>query len=219
MKLVHPNLQKQINFEECNFWLLTVENPREYFNLSNDLYRQSIGEEGNFVLSHNNEGLNMEKSMLLLYDFYSLSCNTKKTENLLQNIIIDTINQGDYIELISQINQKLILLNDKLLREVDMDVKYDELTIDKIVKVSNFKFEEENRLLNKIATFIDLNIKLRKIKLVIFVGVINILEESEIKDLLKQLKYMQIPALFVDSKTSNIECFQKIIIDKDLCEI
>ena len=110
-------------------------------------------------------------------------------------------------------------MNDKVLREIDLEIKYDELTIDKIVKISNFKFEEESKLLNKIVTFIDLNIKLRKIKLVVFAGLFNVLEENEIQSLLKQLKYMQMPALFIDTKVVNIDCFQKIIIDKDLCEI
>lgn len=219
MKLVHAHLERQINFEEHMFWSLAVENPHEFYNLSNDLYRQSIGEEGEFILSDNNDALNVEKVTLLLHDFYSLSCNTKKTENLLQNTIIDTINNGDFLEQISQLNQKLILLNDKVLREIDLEIKYDELTIDKIVKISNFKFEEESKLLNKIVTFIDLNIKLRKIKLVVFVGLFNVLEENEIQSLLKQLKYMQMPALFIDTKAVNIDCFQKIIIDKDLCEI
>ena len=219
MKIVHQNLQRQINFEEHQFWSLVIENPKEFYRLSSDFYKQSIGEDGGFVVSHNNESINAEKSMLLIHDYYSLSCNNKKTESLLQNTILDTINNGDFIELISQINQKIILLNDKVLSEIDLDIKYDELTIDKIVKLSNFKFEEESKLLNKIVTLIDLNIKLRKIKFIVFIGIFNVLERQEIKDLLKQLKYMQMSALFVDSKTSDIECFQKIIIDKDLCEI
>ena len=66
MKIVHKNLQRQINFEEHQFWSLVIENPKEFYRLSNDLYKQSIGEEGEFVVSHNNESINAENKIKTL---------------------------------------------------------------------------------------------------------------------------------------------------------
>ena len=143
MKLVHVSLNQQIDFEKHQFYSLVIENPREFFKLTSDLYTQSTGGEGIFVLSDRNEILPIEKHALFLHDYYGLTCNTKKNESLLNSTLLGIVNNDDYIELVSRVNQDFILLNDRLLKNFDMTVSYDELTIEKLVKLANYKFVEE----------------------------------------------------------------------------
>jgi len=61
-------------------------------------------------------------------------------------------------------------------------------------------------------------LKLKKIKIVIFVGLLSFLTNQELEELITQLKYMEIKVIFLDGIDLNVK-YPKIIIDNDLCEI
>ena len=221
MKIVHPHLVRQIDFSKEEFYALIIENQKEFFSLTKELYNQVGGGEGNFVLSEKCESLSIEKNVLFIYDYFSIGLNSKRIDNLLNASAINIIKEGDYIELITELNQKFIEFHEKVVDSFDLDVTYDDdLTFEKLVKLANYKISYNNDLLESILTYIDIHIKLQKIKVVVLVGAQTYFSQEEFDKLLKQIEYYDINLLLIDNRRSldlkGIKCYT---IDDDLCEI
>ncbi len=206
MKLVHKNINKQFNFKESNFCHLIIENSKEFYNLTNELYRQCVlQEEGNWVLS-NIEQLDICKNTLFIYDYYQINLNSKKTQNIINNEVLKILKESDYFELLSKINLNLITLNENVLENINLPIQFNsEFCFEDFIKFSNYTVKEETGFLQKILCYIDLFLKLKNIKLVIFVNLLSVVSQQELVELLKQLSYMQLPVFFISSKT-NLNC-------------
>ena len=220
MKLSHPLLDSSIDFCNKKIWFLIIENNKVFYNFASHLFLMSQGEVGDFSLSINNEIVNFAKFTLLLYDFLNFDFSSKKIKSILDNAVQDEMSKPEYILDLARINSQIILLNKKVASQIDLPLDFtEEINIDKIVKISEYYIQEEQSLLEKIVTYIDLFIKLKKIKIVIFVGLLSYISYEELKDLIVQLNYMQINVLFLENKDVCIKEYPKIIIDNDLCQI
>ena len=49
MKIVHPHIDKQIDFDKSDVYILIIENPQEFYNLSKQIISQFNGEEGEWI--------------------------------------------------------------------------------------------------------------------------------------------------------------------------
>ncbi len=218
MKLIHPLIDKQIVFTQTDEHLLVVENQSEFFNLTKELYDQHEGLNGNWVLSDVDE-LNIAKKSLFIYDFYSLSCNSKKIQNLLINELCDIATSQDFLQQVSYINQAILQFNDLLLQNTSLNLAgKDEFTVEDIIKLSSFHVNEESNLLDRFMTYIDLFVKLKNINLVVLVNSFAVFDCTQVRQLLKQFHYWGLKTLFIEPRDNDdIFPVPKIIIDKDLC--
>lgn len=221
MKLAHFHLDKVIDFNEYFNWILIIENPNEFYSLSNDIFIQTQGQDGQFILSENNEILKFDRRVLLFYDYFNLEINTKKNLTELNNQVLLELKNGDYITDIYNINQMITKLNSKIINNFDENIFFDnELTFEKFIKISNYHFDEMESIQEKLIHYIDILSKLKNIKLVIFINIGAYLSESQIKAIVKDINYMQIKILFIESnKKFTLKSTKTIIIDDDLCEI
>lgn len=220
MKLVHSNISRHIDFEKTEIYQLVIENANEFYKLTKEIISQCNGENGEWVLSETFP-IELNKNALIMYNFYDLSCNNKKTENLLKTQILKLANEVDFVETLSNINKALIEFNDLIVENIDFNLETkSEYSFEELLKFIKFSFSEEENLLEKIVSYINVHSKLSKIKLVIFIGLSAYLNEEEIKNLTKDIVYKDLRVLFIESKErQKLEDEIKIIIDKDLCEI
>lgn len=221
MMIVHEILDCRINFQDCPIWSLVIENANKYYELANDLYKQCNGEKGNFILTENLEEESFSKNAVFLYDVFNFSINSTKVDKLLNSQVLDLFENGDYISEINEINQKIISLNDKLLQEIDLPIQYDgDFDCNKFIKISNYKIQEDNLLLDRVCSFVDLMVKLKNVKIIILVGFYNYFSEQEINTLLKQFLYQDLKILLLNpSAKYQLNEAKQIIIDEDLCII
>lgn len=220
MKLVHSNISRHIDFEKTEIYQLVIENANEFYKLTKEIISQCNGENGEWVLSETFP-IELNKNVLIMYNFYDLSCNNKKTENLLKTQILKLANEVDFVETLSNINKALIEFNDLIVENIDFNLETkSEYSVEELLKFIKYSFSEEENLLEKIVSYINVHSKLSKIKLVIFIGLSAYLNEEEIKNLTKDIVYKDLRVLFIESKErQKLEDEIKIIIDKDLCEI
>lgn len=221
MRLVHYNIGKEINFDKNKKQLLIIENSKEFYNMVNDLILQTNGEAGEFVLGDGASLLSIEKEIFIMHNFFEFDLNSKKIENAINNQILTLINSNDYFEILGEINEKFIELNEKIKNELDYDVSYDEdLGAEKLIKLAKFKINLENELLNKIISYLEISLNLKRFRVIIFVGLSNVLSESDLNQLLKQLEYLDLNVLLIETykKYAYLD-FEKTIIDEDLCVI
>ena len=220
MKIVYPNFNYTIDFENQNCFILTIENSKLFYDFCKDIFIQYNGETGDTII-FDDEKFTMEKNSILFYDYFNIENNTTKIINLINKTITSELNNGDYIKEISEINSLIVKLNQKLIEEIDLPIIYsDDFSIEKFVKLSNYSVAKNNKILEDILTSIEILINIKKVKLIIFINIFSILSEDEIYDLIKDLKYKDIKILFVNSyEKYKILDVEKIIIDDDLCVI
>ena len=221
MKLVHPDIARQIDFKHQFCYSLIIENSHEFFLKTNELFLQSNGEEGNFVLSHENQTLNIAKNCLFIFDYYSDLLNNKKTINSINNKVLDILKQDDYIEDFAQLNTIIAKINAQITEQLDYEVSYIEnLDFGDFAKLSNYKVSHGHNLLDNILTFLQINCQNQNITMAVFVNLFSFLSQEEIEMLIKQLRYMQLNVLFIDSQQKyKLKDCETIIIDNDLCVI
>ncbi len=220
MKLVHPNIDFGFDFQKKNYYSLVIENADEFFRLTKQILNQTEGEEGQWVLSEVLP-ININKNILVLSDFYNLSCNNKKMESLLKSKILGLNSFVDMGEVLSRINADILDLNDIITSNFDFKIEYnDEITLESILKLLKYSFSDEEILLKKVVNYIEIYSELNPIKLVVFVGMTALLNETDIENLIKEISYRDIKMFFIDSFDKQIfKKENKIIVDKDLCLI
>lgn len=222
MKLVHPHLDRQFDFERCALQQLLVENQREFLDLTTQLYLQCTknNEAGEWVLSHHNNLLNLEKEALYIYDYYNFDLNNKKVSSLLNSEVLKVLMQNDYLQEMTTLQSAFSILNDKVLAELDLPIACShELVFEDVIKLSKYQIEEDLTLPTKILTYIDIFLQLKKIKLVIFINSSQVLMPETLQTLFKELQYKEIKVLCIDGVASKIELAERTIIDMDLCTI
>lgn len=220
MKLVHPNIDKILNFDLKNVFSLIIENPEEYFNLTNQLVMQSEGGDGDWVLS-DVLPLELSKNILVIYDFYHLDCNNKKFDNMLKTEIMKLPKSVDFNEYVTNINKEIAKLNDKIISNLPIKVFVnDDISFEQILKLSKFSFKEETKLLERLINYIENYLQLSTLKVVVLIGSKSVLDNDHIKLLIKDLEYKDLKILLIDSQDRflDYDC-EKIIIDNDLCVI
>lgn len=221
MKLSHYDIENQIDFEENAFQLLVVENSKEYYKLVSQLIGQSNGEDGEFILFEEKENIDIEKKVVVIHDFFTLDCNTKKIENALNSLSLEILNDGDFVKDLNEINNIYMKINERVIQNLDVSVQYnDNLSVTDFIKLSHYKIVNDENILDRIASYVSVSQTIRGVKLVVLVGSFAIFSEEQINELLKQFSYMQMSVLFVESyKKYDIEKIQTRIIDSDLCFI
>lgn len=220
MKLVHPTIEKQIDFNISNCYEMVIENSNEFFKLTSDIINQSNSLEGNFVLS-DGKLLDISKNCLVIYDYYNLNLMTKKISNLINFEVLEILKNGDFIEEFSSINKTLIDVSERVKDKLDFLVETNqEFDYETFTKYSNFKVIKTNVLAYDLQELIAIMQKLSNIKIIILINPNSFFNENEIKSLIKQLSYMQLNILLINNMQKyRLENINRIIIDEDLCEI
>ena len=221
MKLVHKNIEKHLNFDENFFQVLIIENQKEYFSLIKQLIYQANGEDGDWVLSHDGKILQIEKSMAVLSDFFEFTIAGRKIEGEINSKLMSVFKEGDLFQEVQNINSQINLLGERLIEEVELPIEMNsEITFSTLIKLLSFKIRQEENLIDKLSTWVDINIKLKNIKIFVFVNLQFVLDEEEFTSFVKYLNYLQIGVLNIASIDSEVfKDAEKTIIDKDLCEI
>ena len=222
MKLVHPDIDKHFDFNKNRFYSLVVENSNEFYNLTNDFYIQCNNESGGkWILSKDNTILDISKSILFIYDYFNFDYNSKKIQSLITHEIESIAQANDLYFNIAEINTLISSLNDTIcnLSSVPLNTHYD-FTLTDLIKLSSYKISTENNFIDSLHSYIDIFQKLKNISLVVFVNLTSYLSDAEIMSLQKQLEYMEINALFIESNNKyTLPLTETVIIDNDLCII
>ncbi len=220
MKLVHPALNHHIDFSQNQIQSLIIENQREYFKLTKELYLQCQGENGDFVLSEN-EILNISKECLFIYDFFNNFSNSKKTTTIINEKILKILQTEDFFEEFATINASISKIIDKIDLASHLSLLFNEnFDNETFLKIVKPHLINSGDFLEDLITFIELNSEEKNIKVIILVGSFNFLNKIELNMLIKQLKYLQLNLLLIDPlERYELPNVNRIIIDKDLCEI
>lgn len=219
MKLVHIDLSRQVDFSLSSNYMLVIENSREFYRLSQQLYGQVNGEDGDFVLSER-DILSIPNHCLFVYDYFGDFLGGRKSSNAINNKIVDILKENDFIEDFAKLNTLIIEINDKIIEKLDYNVNSLEgLEYENFVKILQYKVIKSNTLTEDLLTYIQLNTT-KSLSVVIFVGLSCVLSRDELTTFLKELNYKQLYVLLIEPyKKYTLPNCETIIIDEDLCVI
>lgn len=220
MKLAHPALSKPICFKENQIQLLIIESPRMFRQFAFELIAQSEGQEGEFILSLNNDILDCAEHLHIIYDYYHLEPEGKKLHNRFQ-AEIQSVTKNELLHetlaLEESINNYL-----RHLRLLCGSAAFEEgQYIPALLKGVKFApaLEDESPL-GRLISHISIYNSLMPDQCFILMGAKAIFETEELTQLYTWADYVHCRILLLEPACSQpLEKENPFILDRDMCEI
>jgi len=221
MKLVFPEIDTPLVFEEGTFCSLVVENPRLLYRILNDLYQQVQGDDGEAILSEEENIISIEKNLELITDYFPFDINSKK---LLAKIIAQIEKQAVSPEYFDR-TQKLLGTLEKycydLAFELALDLDFSRLTVSSLLKaVAPHLRDDAPTLAEKMLEYINLMSEYGLARLFILVNARSFIDDETMEVFTTTCCQHNHSLLLIDCHPSAILTREnRMIIDADLCEI
>lgn len=221
MKLVEREYGIEVDIKENIVSIIVLEDVKLRLPLINELFSQTSGKEGNWLLFENDKSFDLEKKVELILEPLTLTLNNKKVKTKLYQDI-KTIAQ-DYcfsqgLEVHSQICNYLENMLDKL----PYPIKYDEdWDVSEILKAYNVELVEEyDNIFEKLYNYIKLVNTVCGTDIFIMVNIKQYLTDEQITELYKMAAYGKIQLVLIEFSTNNKrDCEELYILDNDDCVI
>lgn len=223
MKLVHPEINMQLDFEDKAVCIWTIESPSLFLNYLTELQCQIIeGNDGGFVLSEDDKIISLKKESSLILSPLEIDYNDRKFISELYKDIKEIVQSGVLYEEYVLMKSELVQLMEKISECNDYPLQFnDELELTSLLKLMRVEFDfQDTDYFERLITFIQLSQRLLQKKLLIFVNLSSFLSESQLLELEKIAKYEEIKILMVNSQQINYSFpYKWYIIDIDGSEI
>ena len=219
MKLANSKFFETLDFEKES-QTLVVENVELLRTIILQLKFQINNRIGDFILSDNDEILDISKNILLITDVFEISSLSKQLKNKLQQYVETSYDNDD---LYQDVYQKLIEFGNDLINSAPYPLCFSQsLTRIDIIKILDIQLEHNySSLLEEVIDYIDIFSQIIKTKLFVFVSLRSFLTDEEFKNFMKIMDYKGIRILLIERYLSldnginnNVH-----IIDNDLCVI
>jgi CRISPR type II-A-associated protein Csn2 len=221
MTLSHYDFETifELNSQMVN--ILIVEREDYFYKYCAELNNQINGEDGNFCLFNGDNKLSLAKTSVIFTDFFNINLNDKKVTTKLFTYLTDVVNNKFVVEMM-ELHTLWANIFDKLNAESDCRLDYDGgEDLSSLFKVFGVKIADDNDgLLNRLVSYINVVSSLMKIKNFFFVDLKSFLCGDDLKKLYHEARLNEVNLFLLESREREALKDEKIIIiDKDLCEI
>lgn len=222
MKLVHKDLERQLVLEDMRSDEWIIESPTLFSKYVQELYIQSQGGEGAFVLSEGEEILSIEKYVEVIINPFSVNVNDKRLLNRLYTELREiAFGENMYLR-----TQELLASLQGYFSDVEQQGTYflttdTEIDITAVFKAMGVRVEcYADNFLQTLDGYIKLMAELLRKKLIVLVNIGSYIQVEEMEQLAKTAMHNEVYLLFVESQQRNFSTeFRRYIIDRDSCEI
>lgn len=221
MRLIYSRCSLEVALNENATTVLCIENNKAFSESVTDLWIQSTGGEGKWILSDETESLPLAKNLICVINPVSLNLNDKRLLKVLYQDIATDVQDNMYDQL-CDINSKIVTLLDEAIQHQPYAIEFGEdLEIESLLKIYGVVFSEDvDGMLEKIVTYIKLWHRVVGIKVFSFVNLKTFLSDEEVIRLYEMVRYEQVYLLLLEARLDNkMEGENVTILDKDLCVI
>ena len=221
MKLVHTAYPLEIALRENQINVLSIENPAAYSRILEDLWCQTNGQLGDFVLSEGEKIKNMAKEMVCVFNPFDLDCNEKKILTKLYQLLKEESDDRLFLEG-SMLNSEIVRYLDHLIQFVPYHLDYTfDFDVIGLLKLYGLKIESSaNSLLERIVDYLRALHQICRVHIVAFIGLKQYLSEKELQQLYEMVFYEKIHLIIIEAAHSKkIEGEKCWLVDQDLCII
>lgn len=221
MTLNNTTYNFEVSLQENEINVLCIENAIAFRNILSDLWNQTQGGEGGFILYDRGREKSISKDTICIINVFSLDYNDKKILNrIFQEIKIQA--EETLQEEIAQTNSCMIDFIEKLiaLEPYNLDFDY-EMDIITLLKAFNVHLDENiDSLLEKVVNYVRLLHQVCHINVFFFVNLRQYFTQEELKQIYEMAFYEKVHIVCIESVCLDMLNEEKcLIIDKDLCII
>lgn len=219
MKLTHYQYFKPIEAMSNKSKTLVIENPVYYRNMIDDLFSQKESGIGEFVLSdEKNKIYDINKNCLLISDFFNFIAMEKQIKTKLANMIVNSYQSKiEIVDLMTLINEIGVGISNDFM----YPIKFKELlTFQDVVKMLDFSLDFDGLgFWEKFIEYIKTCFELFDYKLLITIGLKEVISPDEYFLVMEDLQNRNIPVLMIErhAHSEMDDVLDTILIDKDLC--
>lgn len=216
MTLKISNYKKILNINNGCVYELVVENPYEYYSIG----RKIIDNDDSIVV-YDGDIKDNDKYILCVSNLFDIDPNTKKNLSSTYKKLVINCNNDEVNRMVSEINQKTFELFELISQEFDSSITYDtDVQLLDLLTIYNFKYNNSSNLfLNNFVSFIKASLQNTNYKLIIVFNLFDFINTNDFELLKKEFALLDLCLLNVCAKKSQFLFDDRIIIDKDLCEI
>ena len=222
MKLVHPTLEGQLILSTEKPCVWVIESPRDFSAYIQELFRQSEGKEGQFVLSEGAEEKDVSKCVEVIFNPFAVNINDRKVLNKLYSELSElAVGEEMYIRT-QEIKNDLLAYFLELEHTSTYILEADaELDITAILKAIGIRFSDyAGDFVGNLNQYIRIMAELLHKGVIVLVNIGSYISEEKVGQIIQNALYNEIALLMVENVQRELkDNVYQYIIDKDGCEI
>ena len=221
MNLAHHEKGLYLPFSENRGHVLVIEHTRMLSDVMQELYAQSEGKEGGFVVAQDAQLFRFSQTVTVILEPFSLQCNEKKRITALYKHLEE--------EAITQLYPETLALHAQILHYIEklfVHLPYplvcaDTLDLSALWKAVQIAFDDAaENLCESILHYLQILATFTKIRIVIFLHLKTYLSPAELQEIYQYAFYQKLYLLLIESHMHDkMDCEDIWIIDSDLCMI
>ena len=218
MILSHYLFEQPIDFSDCPLQRLVIESPSYMGSMVGELSDQVRGNRGRFVLSESYDELDISRKLNLIVDPFVLDTSSRDVITGLHKRVAEYLENGDnYLQTNTMLCELVNYIVGKT-TDLEISIEMDGLAIQAVLKAASLKLMEAGNLCEKVHDYVNFTSKYAGKEISVIVGIDRFISIDEYQNLLKSVRYLNIPTLLIESN-SKADGIPTKIIDADYCEL
>lgn len=221
MRLVYDSGAIELPLEEDRATLLCVEHPGVLESMLSDLWNQSNGEDGEWILSDGDKELDIAKEIECIYNPFAVDPNRS---GILTKIYKEL--GRDAKELLYEetelLNQQIVRYLSRLLDTGPYPMESAlEIDVNALLKGYGVRFATDaESFAESLVEYVKVAARILKRSVIMFLNVKEFISPEKMEEFFRGLRYEKVRVLFVESQDyPRQEWENKYVIDQDYCII
>lgn len=219
MKLRIAGYDLDIEYYDSNSALLLIEDNKMFSKIVNNIYLFcKENQSSELLFLDNNDSLVPSKKVQFIDSIYSIDINARTILSKLYTEIKGEFEDND-LEY-SMLKQGIDLLNQSLINTLSSyNVEFDyksEVEVEDVLKMFGLKVEDSKiSVFEKIISIIEIYSEIFPDYSLIFINILNYLDEKEVEEVLKYIRYKKSNSLFIEYDYKKSLSLRKYVIDEE----
>ncbi len=220
-KLVNPNWEHQIKFNDGSTNLLVIENSDVFRNYIINLQLQANGEDGPFVLSDENEIVPIKDRLFFTLNPLSIELVDKKVQAKITALLKSLLLKEDHCGALSTVLATIESFALGIEEDFPFEVEHVEPDVSALIKMLGFSLKVDYQdEIEKLLEYTNVLHDICNIDHFVFVSLYDYFSEQTIETFCKECNMNKHNLLLIERHNQNPpNGASKILIDSDLCEI
>ena len=221
MRFNIPFLGFEMMLTQGSMSTVAIENPVDFRNVVEDLWRQSRGLPGSIIVSDGEMLISFQDNALGVFNPVDIDANNRRVLNKLYKELDENANNTLIIEL-ADLQCKMLSFIEKLVETVPYDLAYDyEIDITDFLKGYNLKINQfSDSYIEHLIDYLRAYSRVCNLKVAIFINLKSYLKDDETAALQEFVQYENMSLLTIENIYKyKVKGENAWIIDKDRCII
>ena len=221
MRIVTSLFPGVIEIEEDQVFSLVIENKELYLRFLKDMYRQTLGDGGETILSEDDKVINFSAYVEMIMDYVRLEPDSKRLQGRLCKRLEEEINRGETYPEIMQILSNLEKVMYQVTECFPFTLSFDGISIPNLMKMVSPKYvDDSSNEVERVLNYMELCREMMGERLFVMVGMKSFYSSEGMQNFIDSVVLHKYRVLLIDSSESDIlKNERRMLIDNDICVI